>query len=72
MRGGGATSTMTLALAVWLCTLPFVFILMVPWLGTQAAITTALVLLAGIAVVCWALCAWDRRHASGPPRRDGP
>ena len=53
-------SSMTLALAVWACTLPFVFLLIVPRLGVQAAVITALALLAAIAIVCWALCAWGR------------
>lgn len=54
---------MALAFAVWLCTLPFVFVLMVPWRGTQAAIVTALVLLAAIAVACFGICAWTRLAA---------
>lgn len=53
-------SSMILAFAVWLCTLPFVFLLMVPWLGTRAAVTTALVLLVGISFVCWVVCTWGR------------
>ena len=53
-------SSMMLALAVWLCTLPFIFLLVVPWLGTRAAVTTALLLLAGISFVCWSVCAWSR------------
>ena len=53
-------SSMMLALAVWLCTLPFVFLLMVPWLGVRAALTTALLLLVGISFVCWGVCAWSR------------
>jgi hypothetical protein len=62
--------SMGLALMVWACTLPFVFVLMVPWLGTRAAITTSLALLAGLVFVCWAVCAWDRGHpdASGRDR----
>ena len=47
---------MPLALAVWICTLPFVFLLVGPWLGIRAAITTALVLLIVMLAVCWVLC----------------
>lgn len=54
---GGVRSSMTLALAVWACTLPFVFLLVAPLLGARAALTTALALLAGISIVCLALCA---------------
>ena len=53
-------SSMTLALAVWACTLPFVFLLIVPRLGVQAAVITALALLVAIALVCWTVCAWSR------------
>ncbi len=53
-------SSMTLALAVWACTLPFVLLLIVPRLGVQAAVITALALLAAIAIVCWTVCAWGR------------
>lgn len=56
-RAGGVGSSMTLALAVWACTLPFVFLLVVPLLGARAALTTALALLVGIGLVCLALCA---------------
>ncbi|MBI2217704.1 MAG: hypothetical protein HYU51_10435 [Candidatus Rokubacteria bacterium] len=62
--------SMALAVAVWVCTLPFVFVLMVPWLGTRAAITTALALLAGLVVVCWGVCAWDRVHPDASDRRE--
>ncbi len=48
---------MALALCVWLCTLPFVFLLIAPWLGARIAVVTALVLLVVIGVACWALCA---------------
>lgn len=53
-------SSMALALAVWACTLPFVLLLIVPRLGVQAAVITALALLAAIAIVCWTVCAWGR------------
>jgi hypothetical protein len=49
---------MVMALVVWLCSLPFVLVLLVPWLGLATAATIALALLAGITVVCWAMCAW--------------
>ncbi len=59
-----ARSPMTLAVAVWLCTLPFVFLLLVPWRGARAAVTGAVLLLVGITAVCWTLCAAGRaRHA---------
>ncbi|MBI1736550.1 MAG: hypothetical protein HYR51_15375 [Candidatus Rokubacteria bacterium] len=65
MREGAAGSSMTLAIAVWLCTLPFVFLLIVPSRGTGAAVTTALVLLAAIALACFAICRWTRAGGGG-------
>lgn len=52
---GGVGASLTLALAVWACTLPFVFLLVAPLLGARAAVTTALALLVGISVVCLAV-----------------
>ena len=48
---------MALALCVWLCTLPIVFLLLAPWLGVRVGVITALVLLVAISVACRALCA---------------
>jgi Cu+-exporting ATPase len=46
-----------LALCAWLCALPLVFLLVVPWLGVRAAVIMALGLLPIIAVACRKLCA---------------
>jgi hypothetical protein len=47
---------------------PFVFLLIVPWLGVRAAIVMALVLLPVIAVACRKLCAANQ-VAHGPSTR---
>jgi hypothetical protein len=57
---------MGLALCVWLCTLPFVFLLVAPWLGARVALVTALVLLMVIGVACRALCAAGRGRCDAP------
>lgn len=64
-------SSMTLALAVWACTLPFVLLLIVPRLGVQAAVITALALLAAIAIVCWTVCAWGRTRGETATGEEG-
>ncbi len=51
---------MALALCVSLCALPFVLLLVAPRFGFRAALGTALVIVAGITVVCWLLCAVTR------------
>lgn len=76
-RGPGQTlaarrdrSFMPVALAVWLCTLPFVFLLVTPFLGVRAAVTTSLAILVGLLVVCWDICAW--RPPGEPLEERGP
>lgn len=48
---------LALSSGVWVCTLPFVFLLVGRWAGMRAAVAMALVLLAGILIICWVLCA---------------
>lgn len=61
--GRGADLTpMALALCVGLCTLPFVFLLVAPRFGFRAALGTALVVVAGLALLCWAVCASAHVH----------
>ncbi len=56
-RGGHDLTPMALSLCVGLCPLPFVFLLVTPWLGVRAALGTALGVLGLITILCWALCA---------------
>ncbi len=51
---------MLIAACVSLCALPFVFLLITPWLGFRAALGTALALVVSIAVLCWLFCAAAR------------
>lgn len=60
-------SPLALALAVWACTLPFVFLLIVPRLGVRPALITALALLVAIAIVCWTVCAWSQTSGETAP-----
>lgn len=57
-RGGSLSDEMLLALAVWLCSLPLVALLVLPWLGWQAALTVALALLTAALLACWGACGW--------------
>jgi hypothetical protein len=63
MRTGHA-SPIGLALAVWLCTLPVVFLLVAPRLGAGTAVAVALAVLAAIGLVCWAACSRSAAEAS--------
>lgn len=48
----------TVVVAVWACTLPIVFMLVIPRLGLAMAIGVAGALLMGMGGVCWALRAF--------------
>ena len=63
---------MALALCVWLCTLPIVFLLIAPWLGVPVGVGTALVLLVAIWVACRALCAPGHRGPDPSARKSEP
>jgi uncharacterized membrane protein (DUF4010 family) len=52
------SDTMVLAFMVWLCTLPLVALLIVPFFGLKVAGSVALVLFLLMLVVCWYLCRW--------------
>ena len=64
---GRDLTPMVLALCVGLCALPFVFLLVTPRLGFRAALLTALAVLAGVTVLCWAVCA--SAQVQQPPTR---
>ncbi len=48
--------TMGLLLAVWLCTLPFIALVIAPLFGVPAATIIAVMLLIVMLVVCWGRC----------------
>jgi len=51
---------MGMAVLLWVCTLPLVVILILPFFGVQVAIWTAVGLLAAALIVCWTICAGPR------------
>lgn len=63
---------MGLTLCIWLCTLPLVFLLIVPWLGVRAAIITAGALLLVMAVACQIACAGGRAPREPSARKAEP
>jgi hypothetical protein len=52
----GDRSATELTAAVWVCTLPFMFLLLGPWLGWKAILVIALAWAAVMAAVCWMIC----------------
>jgi hypothetical protein len=47
---------MGLILVVWLCTLPFIGLLIIPLFGVKAAVVVAASLLIAMLVYCWGNC----------------
>ena len=47
---------MAVAILIWLCTLPLIGILIVPFFGWQAGLVAAAVLFILAMIVCWGIC----------------
>lgn len=53
------TSWMLTSLLIWLCTLPIVGLLILPWLGIRVAIVIAAGLLVASVTACYGICSWQ-------------
>ena len=69
-RRGRLSDEMLLALTVWLCSLPLVAALVVPWLDWPAVLIIVLMLLVVTLIACWGACGW--RALVGPPSNQDP
>ncbi len=49
-------TTLLLTLFLWLCTLPFILLLAIPYFGWQVGILAAAIALLAALIVCYALC----------------
>ena len=49
---------MALALVLWMCSLPLVAILVVPFLGLKIGAMVAVVLFLVAMAFCWGVCGW--------------
>ncbi len=49
---------MALALVLWLCSLPLVALLVVPFLGFKVGAVAAVVLFFVSMAICWGICGW--------------
>ncbi|GIK37491.1 MAG: hypothetical protein BroJett011_13240 [Chloroflexota bacterium] len=49
---------MALTLMLWLCCLPLIALLVIPFFGLKVAAVTALVLFFVMMVICWGICGW--------------
>lgn len=58
-RLGLEMNDMAVALLIWLCTLPLIGILIVPFFGWQAGLAAAAALFILAMVLCWGICSWN-------------
>jgi hypothetical protein len=49
---------MLLSIVIWLCTLPFIALIVAPAWGVKMAGLFSLGVLVTILAVCWSLCGW--------------
>jgi hypothetical protein len=49
---------MGLAITIWMCTLPLVGLLVVPFFGLKAGLVAAAALFIAAMIICWGICGW--------------
>jgi hypothetical protein len=49
---------MALAIIIWMCTLPLVGLLVVPFFGLKVGLIAAAALFIAVIVICWGICGW--------------
>ncbi len=54
----GRFDDMALAIVIWLCTLPLVGLLVIPFFGLKAGLIVAAALFIVAMVMCWGICSW--------------
>ena len=64
-RWGICGEQMAVTLAVWMCTLPAVFLMVAPLWGLKVAGVVSLVVLAVLSVICAGVCSWKVGMGAG-------
>ena len=57
------TDDMALAIVVWLCLLPLVGLLVVPFFGLKVGLIVAVALFIAATIICWGICSWKIFHS---------
>jgi hypothetical protein len=52
-------SWMLTSLLLWLCSLPLIGLLVLPWLGSRVALAVAALLLVASVTACYGICTWQ-------------
>jgi hypothetical protein len=68
--GDDHRETLALTLVVWLCSMPLVLLVAVPFLGWETAATVALVWLGAVLAVCFVVCLWRLPSRAGGRRQE--
>lgn len=55
---------MALALVLWLCSLPLVALIVVPFFGLRVGAIVAVVLFFAAMAICWGVCGWKVYQAT--------
>ncbi|MGH2359165.1 MAG: hypothetical protein ACRDGM_01305 [bacterium] len=53
---------MLTGLLLWLCSLPLIGLLVLPWFGARVALIVAGVLLGVMVAACYVICGWQSRR----------
>lgn len=56
---------MALAIGIWLCTLPLVGLLVIPFFGLKVGLIVAVALFIIAMVICWSICTWKIFETGG-------
>ena len=57
-RFAGHFDDMVLAIVIWMCTLPLVGLLVIPFFGLKVGLIVAVALFIAAMVICWGICSW--------------
>lgn len=49
---------MALAIIIWMCSLPLVGLLIIPFFGLKVGLFVAAALFMAALVICWGICSW--------------
>jgi hypothetical protein len=62
-RFAGHFDDMALAIVIWMCTLPLVGLLVIPFFELKVSLVVAAVLFIAVMVICWGICSWKIYHS---------
>ncbi len=54
---------MALAIVIWMCALPLVGLLILPFFGLKISLLVSAGLLIAILAICWGICSWKIFHS---------